>query len=135
MNLTFFDLVTLDDPDLTQGHKRLRRILRSIQDTIHVATSALFQSNVAALPGEASNDRYSKIWPLARPVTSSVTFRQNFAIYSESCGACASWWCMFMHMHHTKYKPARIVVHQRGFVESAALRSLGCIYNRNTFKN
>ena len=59
--LTFFDLVTLDDLDLTEGHKRLRRMLRSIPDMIRVVPSALFQFDAAGLPGEASNDSYSKI--------------------------------------------------------------------------
>ena len=56
-----FDLVTLDDHHLTQGRKMLRRVLRSIPDTIHVVPSALFQFDTAALPGEDSNERYSKI--------------------------------------------------------------------------
>ena len=38
-----FDLVTLDILDLTQSHKRPRRVLRSIPDTIHIVPSALFQ--------------------------------------------------------------------------------------------
>ena len=57
MNLTSFDLVTLDDLDLTQGHKRLRRVLSSIPDTMYAVPSALFQSDTAALHCEASNDR------------------------------------------------------------------------------
>ena len=59
-NLEFnlFDLVTLDDLDLTQCHKRLRRVLRRIPDTIHVVPSALFQSDMAAVPGEVNIDRY-----------------------------------------------------------------------------
>ena len=52
-----FDLVTLGGLDLTQGHIRLSRVLRSIQDTIHVVPSTLFQNDAAALPGEARNDR------------------------------------------------------------------------------
>ena len=56
----FFDLLTLDDLHLTQGHKRLRMLLRSIPDTIHVVPLALFQFDTAALPGKASSDRYSK---------------------------------------------------------------------------
>ena len=55
--IDLFDLVTLDDLDLAQGHKKLRRALRSIQDTIHVVPSALFRSDTTALLGEASNDR------------------------------------------------------------------------------
>ena len=55
-----FYLVTLDDLDLTLGHKRLRRVLGSISYTIHVVLSALFQFDTAALSVEASNDRYSK---------------------------------------------------------------------------
>ena len=51
------DLVTLDDLDLSQDHKRLRRVLRSIQDAMHIVPSASFQSDTAALPDEASNDR------------------------------------------------------------------------------
>ena len=45
---------------LTQGHKRLRRVLRSIPDAAHVVPSAMFQFDTAALPGEANNDRYLK---------------------------------------------------------------------------
>ena len=50
-----FDLVILDDLDLTQGHKGLRRVLGSIPETIHVVPSALYQFNTAVLPGEASD--------------------------------------------------------------------------------
>ena len=39
-----FDLVTLDILDLTQSHKRPRRVLRSISDRIHIVSSALFHS-------------------------------------------------------------------------------------------
>ena len=62
-NLEFdlFDLLTLDDLDLTQDHKRIRMVLSSIPDTIHVVSSALYQFDTAALPGKASSDRYSKI--------------------------------------------------------------------------
>ena len=49
-----FDLVTLDDLDFTQGHKSLRKMLRSIPDTIHVVKSALFQFDTVDLPGGAS---------------------------------------------------------------------------------
>ena len=42
-NLTSFNLLTLDDIDLTQGHKRLRRVLKSIPDTIKAFSSTLFQ--------------------------------------------------------------------------------------------
>ena len=59
LNLTFFDLVTSDDLDLTQCHKRHKRVLKSIPDTIHVVPSDLFQCDTAALPGEADNDLYS----------------------------------------------------------------------------
>ena len=52
-----FDPVTLDDPDLTQSHKMLRMIRRSIPEKIHVVPSALFQYDTVALPSEASNDR------------------------------------------------------------------------------
>ena len=55
LHLAVYDLVTLDDLELTQGHKRLRRVLRSIPATIHVVPSALFQSDMAALLGAASN--------------------------------------------------------------------------------
>ena len=60
-----YDLVTLDDPDLTKGHKSRKRVLRIVPDTIDVLPSALFQDDMAALPSEARNDRYSKfdIWP------------------------------------------------------------------------
>ena len=73
--------------DLIQGYKSHKRVLKSISDTIHAVPSALFplfQCDTAALPGEAGNDRLSKIWHLTRPVTSSVTFRYNLATYSES---------------------------------------------------
>ena len=56
-----FDLVTLDDLNLTQGHEMPRRVLRSIPDTMYAILSALFHFHTAALPGEASNDRYSKL--------------------------------------------------------------------------
>ena len=56
-----FNLVTLDGLDLTKGHKILRWVLRSIPDTIHVVLSALLQTDTAALPGEARNDRYSEV--------------------------------------------------------------------------
>ena len=36
LNFTFFNLVTLDDLQSTQGQKTLRRVLRGIPDTIHV---------------------------------------------------------------------------------------------------
>ena len=54
------DLVTLYDLDLTQGYKRLRRVHRSIPDTIHIVLLAIFKFDTAALPGEASNDMYLK---------------------------------------------------------------------------
>ena len=57
---TFFDLVTLDDIELTKGHKRLIRVLGSIPDTIHVVPSALFQYGMAAFRGQASNNKYLK---------------------------------------------------------------------------
>ena len=62
-NFTFdtYDLVILDDIDLAPSHKRLRRVPTSIPDTILVVTSTLFRFDTAALPGEAGNDRYSKI--------------------------------------------------------------------------
>ena len=56
-----FDLVTLDDLDSTRGHKRLRRVLRSILYTIHAVLLALFHCDMAALPGEGSNARLSEI--------------------------------------------------------------------------
>ena len=34
-NLSYFDFVTLDDLNLTQGHQRLTRVIRGIPDTIH----------------------------------------------------------------------------------------------------
>ena len=52
-----FELVTLDDLDLTQGHKMLRTVLRNIPDVIHLVPSALFHSDTAGWPGEVSNDR------------------------------------------------------------------------------
>ena len=57
LTLTFFDLVTLDGLDLTQGQKKHRGVLRSIPYKIHVVPSALFPFDTAALSGEASNDR------------------------------------------------------------------------------
>ena len=71
-----FDLVTSDDLDLTRGHQRLRRVLKSIPDTIRAVSPALLQSDMAALPGEASFEIVKiKIWLLARPGTSTVIFR------------------------------------------------------------
>ena len=55
-----FNLVTLDNLDLTQGHKRLRRVLRSVPDTIHAVLFALFHFDTATLSSKASNDRLSK---------------------------------------------------------------------------
>ena len=55
--LYVFNSVTLDDLELSQGHKRLRRVLRSVLDTIHAVPSAFFQFDTIALPGEASNDK------------------------------------------------------------------------------
>ena len=55
-----FDIVALDGLDLTQGHKMLRRVLRIILGTMHVAQLALFQFGTAALPGEESSERYLK---------------------------------------------------------------------------
>ena len=43
-------------------------------------SSALFQFDTAALPGEASKDRKSRILSLTRPVTSSVTSQITFCI-------------------------------------------------------
>ena len=43
LKIDLFDLATLDDLDLTQGHNRLRRVFRSIPDTLHVIPSDLFQ--------------------------------------------------------------------------------------------
>ena len=63
-----FDLVTLDDLDLTRGHQRLT-VLSRIPDTIFVVSSAPFPSDTSALPGEPSNDTSPKS---TRPVTSSV---------------------------------------------------------------
>ena len=74
LKLPFFDIVTLDGHELSQGHKRLRRVLKSILDTVHAVPSALFQFDTAALPGGASKDKKSKNWRLT-PVTSSVTVR------------------------------------------------------------
>ena len=37
-----------------------------------------------------------------------------------------------MQMHHTNSAPARIVLHQQGFVKSAILCSLGCSYKPTT---
>ena len=59
--VVLFDLVALDDLDSIQGHKRLRKVLRSIKSTICVVPSALFKSHATVLPGEASNDRKSKV--------------------------------------------------------------------------
>ena len=49
-----FGLVTLDDLDLTQGHKGLKSVLRRIPDTIDVVPSDLFQFDMAALLRETS---------------------------------------------------------------------------------
>ena len=48
-----FDPVTLDDIDLTEGERRIRRVFRSIPVTVHAISLALFPSDIAALPGEA----------------------------------------------------------------------------------
>ena len=66
-NLLFdlFELVTSDDLGLIRGHQMLRRATRSIPDTINAVTSVLFQFDMAAFPGESSDDRWSKcdLWP------------------------------------------------------------------------
>ena len=48
--------MTMDHLALTQGHQSLRRVLRSIPDTIHVIPTDLFPFDAAALPDEASDD-------------------------------------------------------------------------------
>ena len=57
----FFDLLTLDDLDWTQGHKRLMMVIRSIPDTIHVVPSTLFQFDTAALPAKPAVTDIQKI--------------------------------------------------------------------------
>ena len=52
-----FNLVTLDDLGLTQDHQTLKMTLRTIPDTTHADSVVLFQFDVGALPGEASDDR------------------------------------------------------------------------------
>ena len=47
-----FYLVTSNDVDLIRGHKRFRPVPKSMPDV----SSALFQSDTAALSGEASDD-------------------------------------------------------------------------------
>ena len=41
MKLDLVDLVSLDDLDMTQGHRMLRTVLRGTPDTIHAVSSAL----------------------------------------------------------------------------------------------
>ena len=55
-----FCLVTFDDIDLTRGQKRLRRLPRSIPDTIDAVFLASFQIDMLTLPGEASDDSKTK---------------------------------------------------------------------------
>ena len=50
-----FDLVTLDNLYLTQGHKRLRMAIRSIPDTAHVVPSTFI--SLWHGTGEISKDR------------------------------------------------------------------------------
>ena len=71
-NLIIFDLMTLDDLDLTQGHKRLRGPW-SIPHMIHVVQSAYFNLLRPLCPAKQAMT-CSKSWPLAGPVTSSVMF-------------------------------------------------------------
>ena len=80
INLTFIDLVTLDDPDLMQGHKMLKRVLRIIKDTIHVVPSALFQFDAAALPGEASEQ-----WQIFKNLTFHPTCDVISAVQINFC--------------------------------------------------
>ena len=51
--LSLFDLVTLDNHDLTQGNQRLRRV----PESIHALSSVLFKFDTAALPCEASDGK------------------------------------------------------------------------------
>ena len=83
LDYNLFDLVTSDGFDLTRGHQRLMMALRSIPDTINAISLVLSQPDEATLPDEASDDKKSTIWHLSWPVTSSVTFRWNFAVCSE----------------------------------------------------
>ena len=55
--LTLYNHVTYDDINLTRGHQKLRRLLRSITDTVNAASSALFQLDTTTLHGEASDDK------------------------------------------------------------------------------
>ena len=73
--LAISNLVTLDDLVLTQGHKRLKRVFRSIPDTIRVVPSSLFQFHTATLPGEASNDSPKLTFDPACDAISSVQIK------------------------------------------------------------
>ena len=53
--LDIFNLMTSDNLHLTRTNQMLVMVLSSIPGTIHVGSSALFQFNMAALAGEASN--------------------------------------------------------------------------------
>ena len=57
--LAISDLVTTNDLDLVRGHQMLRNTPKNIPDTIHVVSWALFLFDMAALPGESS-DNFSK---------------------------------------------------------------------------
>ena len=48
LHFDIFDLVTSDDLDLTRGHQRLRRVLRSIPNTIHAVPKNTNLSQVSS---------------------------------------------------------------------------------------
>ena len=71
----FFDLVTLDDPDLTQGHKTHRRVLIELSQTRSMSFPRLHFSLLQLLSPVKPAMTENKNRPLTRPETSSVTFR------------------------------------------------------------
>ena len=77
------DLTTFGDLD-TKSPKAQDD--RSIPDTIHTISSAMLLFTVATYPGKAIDEKSSKSyrWHDYWPVATSMTYKQDFARYSES---------------------------------------------------
>ena len=55
--LAISDLVHSNDLDQVRGHQMLRKPHKNMSDTVHMVSSALFQFDTAALPGESRDIR------------------------------------------------------------------------------
>ena len=91
----FSDLMTLDDPDPTCDHQRLRRVLKSIRHTIHADWFAVLSNAVAICPANPAITNNKNVnFDLAYNVNSELQkeFRRsvwNF-IYRD-----IEWWLSF----------------------------------------